>query len=77
MTVIHIVFVLAASAVVETRVIVMIAGADVIQLPLPVPGHTMEKVDVHRRRAPGFSLGPLPDPGGTPAVVDQEDLCQG
>jgi len=44
-TVINIVFVLAAAAVIETLVVVVVAvpGSDVIPLPLPVPGLTIEK----------------------------------
>jgi len=44
-TVIDIVFVLAAAAIVETLVVVVVVvpGSDVIPLPPPVPGLTIEK----------------------------------
>ena len=44
-TVIDIVFVLAATAVVETLVVVVVVvpGSDVIPLPPPAPGLTIEK----------------------------------
>jgi len=43
-TVINTVFVLAAAAVVQTLVVVVVVcGSDVIQLPTPVPGLTIEK----------------------------------
>ena len=44
-TVIDIVFLLAAAAVIETPVVVVVVvpGSNVIPLPLPVPGLTIEK----------------------------------
>jgi len=70
-TVIDMVFVLAAAAVVETLiVIVIVPGSDVIPLPPSGPSPYDQPIDVHRRLAPGFRLDPLPDPGVTAASGD-------
>jgi len=74
-TVIDIVFVLAAPTLIETLVVVVVPCSAVIPLPPPVPCLTIEKW----MSTGGWRSGLVsaPDPRVTSAPGDQEDLCQG